>query len=460
MSKKCLEFLQNSFLYDLNALNCEYSNYTENEILSELQKYREFVLSNIKIIQGEIIDNKNSLNVCLESDKQLPNEETYKQLMLYMDQVVICDPLFSKTEDRSLSSFTSEFVMGFSHSEKINKKELCEAVSYILSIHVLISNGFVVMLPLSIIHEGPNNIPLTYSNTAFSDVIPKPILDYLRSISQVYNTVPIENGLRVMMDKQLELGTSIFIDFTDKDKLPGTVFQFLNCKSLGHDKTTENLKLRIEPVENIDNATFRTWVNQSINQAANAHFDTIYKELLLSHECGCMYLTCSNIVSKILSIVIDKPSIESELATLALSLELPVTSQMPIEDLLAIRNNYGDAFHNFRTDLNSKLITLDTCKDRDSLKKQIDSISYEINNTSVHEVEKEYRKIASTLKLDALSFTGSLIASFTAGGLTPVGAVATFVKGVSDIGKYYTDVRENNGFFIWKLNKMADKYTV
>lgn len=53
MSKKCLEFLQNSFLYDLNALNCEYSIYTENEILSELQKYREYVLSNIKILEME-----------------------------------------------------------------------------------------------------------------------------------------------------------------------------------------------------------------------------------------------------------------------------------------------------------------------------------------------------------------------------------------------------------------------
>ena len=106
-----------------------------------------------------------------------------------------------------------------------------------------------------------------------------------------------------------------------------------------------------------------------------------------------MYLTKSNIVSKILSKVVEHPTKESELASLALSFELPITSQISIKDLLSIRNDYGEAFHNFRTELNSKLLGLDICADSETLRRKIASISYEMNSIQVQEVEKEYRKI-------------------------------------------------------------------
>lgn len=181
---------------------------------------------------------------------------------------------------------------------------------------------------------------------------------------------------------------------------------------------------------------------------------------MFSQSCGCMYLSQSDIVSKVLSMVIGQPGKDAELAKMALSMELPVTSNIPIRDLQSIRNDYGEAFHNFRTELNSQLLKLDTCDDNELLRHQIDAISYEMNNTQVQEVEKEYRKITRTLKLDALAMSGSLVASYTAGGITAIGAAAAIVKGFTDIGKYYTDVRENNGFFLWKVNKFAEKYSV
>ena len=145
---------------------------------------------------------------------------------------------------------------------------------------------------------------------------------------------------------------------------------------------------------------------------------------------------------------------------MALQLDLPVLNQLPITDILNIRNNYGEAFHNFRNELNSKLLSLDSIDNVESFRRQLDTISYELNNLQVKEVEKEYRKISRTLKLDALALTGSLIASFATGGITAVGAAGAFVKGISDIGKYYTDVHEHNGLFLWKLNNQAKKYEV
>ena len=173
-----------------------------------------------------------------------------------------------------------------------------------------------------------------------------------------------------------------------------------------------------------------------------------------------MYLAQSSLTAKILQMVIEKPTKESELASMAMHIDLPVLHQLPITDILNIRQNYGEAFYNFRNELNSKLIGIDSETDSSAFKRQLETIEYELNNIQVKEVQKEYRKIVRTLKLDALACTGSLIASFTTGGITAVGAATAFVKGISDVGKYYTDVKEHNGLFLWKLNNQASKYEI
>lgn len=56
--------------------------------------------------------------------------------------------------------------------------------------------------------------------------------------------------------------------------------------------------------------------------------------------------------------------------------------------------------------------------------------------------------------------SGSLAASYTTGGITAIGAAAAIVKGFSDIEKCFTNVHEHNGFFLWKVNKLSDKYSI
>lgn len=458
MSKKCLEFLQNSFLYDTTSWKERYKGYTDKQLEEELQKYRDYVLAHLDEIKGEIHTASSKLNICIESCNHFPTEELYKQLVLYMDQVILPDPLFSETHTRSPFTKTAGKMLGLPASDSINRKAICESISYIGQIATLITNNFVVMLPISIMHEGSKEVPITYSPTAFSDVIPNSILKYYQSIVAVRNLVPTTTGLRVITDKPLEMGNRILVDFIDGDRQGGLLYQYMHTKVIDYDTKTGAASMEFRLADEMTSEEFSAWVNQSINQAANHQFITLYKEVVFAQESGCMYLSQSNIVSNVLKLAIDQPSKAAEIATLALSFDLPVTSQIPLTDLLSIRNKYGDAFHNFRAALNSKLLSLDTCGDEAELQKQLSAISYEMSTLHTHEVEKEYRKIARTLKLDAAAFTGSLIANYTAGGLTAIGAAATFVKGITDIAKYYTNVHENNGFFIWKLNKRAEKY--
>ena len=197
MSTKCISFLMNSFLYLSDVVENHYSAYQDKEIVSELQNYREYVLKNVEDIQSEIKHTHDKLNINIESFNTLPTEELYKQLVLYMDQVVIPDPLFELTEERNPMTDTVGEYMGLQKASAISREKLIDAINYIKCISPLIEANFVVMLPISLIHEAPKEIGINYSPTAFSDVIPSHILDYYRSIVKVYNLEKCEHGLRM-----------------------------------------------------------------------------------------------------------------------------------------------------------------------------------------------------------------------------------------------------------------------
>lgn len=460
MSKICLNFLQNSFLYSYDLCEKMYAGYSDVEILNELQKYRKFIIDNYLSIKSEIKTENKKLNTCVESFQKLPGQDLYRQLILYMDQVVIPDPVFEQTEVKTSFSKTMGEFMGMSKDDGFNRESLVKSINYIREIGELIDNDFIVMLPMSLMHESPKDIPVRYSPNAFSDEIPADILNYYRSIAHVYNLEKCDSGLRLDRKKALSLGTAILIDFEGQGQKSSSIYQYMEQEIVDLDKKTGRYKARMFVPDSIDRQTFEVWVNQSINQSANHHFEDRYKELVFSKQCGCMYLTQSDLTSKVISMCLEKPSIESQLASLAMNIDLPITDPIPLHELISIRNNYGEAFHNFRTELNEKLLAIDSLEDSELIQRELDKISYELMNTQVEEVSKEYRKIMQTLKLDALAMVGSLIASIPTGGLTAVGCAAAFVKGLSDVGKYFTDVHENNGFFLWKVSKEAGRISV
>lgn len=124
-----------------------------------------------------------------------------------------------------------------------------------------------------------------------------------------------------------------------------------------------------------------------------------------------------------------------------------------INHLISIRYDNGEAFHNFRNVLNAKLIALRGIDDRDALAAKLERISYELSTFHVAEVNKEYRKILRFLGADAVLLTGSLLTSYLTGELTLIGAVGAIAKGSMDYIKYLNEVKENNGYFVWKLSK-------
>lgn len=74
----------------------EFVGISDTEIEKELQRYREYVLSNISNILDEFVSNTNLISVTIESFYKRPDDNLLKQLALYIDQVIYCNEVSSQ----------------------------------------------------------------------------------------------------------------------------------------------------------------------------------------------------------------------------------------------------------------------------------------------------------------------------------------------------------------------------
>lgn len=452
MANTAFDFLTESFLFDERYIEDSFRRVSEQELSSELQKYREHIQENyINIV--EETQNKSELNVTIESVGELPNEHLLKQLALYMDRVVISDPIFEFTPIKTGIHIPMSKLMGVNPNSEVDRVRLAHNAKYMKWTTPLVATQFVKYVPISLIHEPPKELPILYSSDNFSSELSEDLYTFFYENAKVSNVIKEGGIMRYKENDKLSLGTTIAIWFDSEHIRKSHIYQFCTSKMRNLDETTGRIEMMQYIPDTISHYDFENWVKHSINRAAIAEFRTTLNEAILAKKLNCMYMAKSQFTSDLLSQTIAKNSVNSDLANLSMNFELPVLNEISVEDLIRIRTDSGEAFYNFRTELNLKLLSLRGLMDKDELQREIENISYEMNQIQVNEVKKEYRKIAKSFGVDAVVLAGSLVTSFFTGGLTLIGAAGALAKGGGDYIKYLNEVKENNGYFLWKLNR-------
>ncbi|RKI75212.1 hypothetical protein D7V90_23145 [bacterium 1xD42-87] len=452
MANIAFDFLASSFLFDERYIDDEYRIVPEKELVLELNKYHDYIEHNFVQIVSEV-QSGNEMNVSIEAIDDLPDEQLLKQLALYLDKVIISDPIFEIALHENTSQMPIGELMHLDMEKNINRRKLAYVAKYMKWSTPLVARQFIKYVPIALLHEAPRKLPILYSKDGFASELSKELYQFFYDRVRV-NNVHINDGkMTYSLNEKLQLGTTIAVDFDDENRRHGHIFQFMQMQKVNFDETTGRFEMCQYIPDTISESSFRAWVSQSINQAAIGEFRKTFREVMLAKEMQCMYLVKTKFTEELLNKSLAKKSVDIDLANLSMNLELPVVNKIALQDLISIRYDNGEAFHNFRTSLNAKLIELRNIDDKETLAKELQRVSYEMNTINVAEVNKEYKKIARTLGLDAVLLTGSLVTSYCTGGLTLIGAAGAIMKGSVDYIKYLNQVKENNGYFIWKLNK-------
>ena len=459
MSHINYDFLSESLLFS-SHLEDEFAYLSDEELQNEIKRYREYVLTNMTNILAEASEKDNLISITIESFSQRPDDNLLKQLALYVDQILISDPLFELTEEKSRSTEVMAQFYGMK-TEGVDRKRLADALRYMKQHTSLVVCDFVKFIPISFLHEAPKEVPIMYDKDNYKNALPQNVMNFLIEHIDVRNTYINPNGgLRVELEKPLEKGTGLYIHFPECSFNSGEIVQYQTSEIVEFNEKTGEALFRLSIPDSISNEEFSIWLNQSVNKACKHLYEETYQEFFFASRMNTMYLTQSSLKANLISMDFETSnSIQSKIANMALKVNVPVFQNMDISRIIDIRNNYGESFAVFRSKLGERLLQISNIQDVNQLENELAAVTYQINDRYVTEIKTEIKSLIRSIGIDAVIATGALITNNIMSGNNMISVVAGAIAaadGVKDSIKLVGDIRNRPGYFLWKMSN--DKF--
>jgi len=409
MGSVLYDYLNESCFFDENLIASNFSPLTEKQLRKELQKYREFCLNNLDDVYGEIPKDEKKLRVF--SGRAGLSIEELKRSALYVEQQIIDDPLFEVTREQDPNREAFSASLGYS-STNLDRKKILEAIRYLKKMTPMVATNYVKLLPISKIYEPPKEIGLNYSKNYFSDFLPEPVLKYFHNRANVRSL--FRAGDKWAVAKGLSPCRGIFIDFKEHLGSSGFIYYLQQFQPTEFDKTTGRLEFEITlPEDSPDQKHFEAWVYQSINQSANSFYKNCLSEYAISQECNSSFLTRSQFIYDLFQLLgMSESGIKSHTTSSLFNIDLPFIDQIDIDLLFRIRQEDGEAFQNFRDNLERGFRELRLEKDPQILQLKTENLIHELTEVQVREIDrkmKSLKKIAgSEIVIAAFGLAGAV----------------------------------------------------
>lgn len=450
---KGLKYINGSLLFERKHIEENYRFVCEADLQKELDSYREYCLQTAAETTAE---SKSPLSVWAESSTvSMPDESLLKQCALYVNNVIVDDPVFSQTSPGNKFTEVLNSYLGMSPSGGIDRRRLAQSAAYMNHLLPAIRAGFVEFLPISYLHEPPDQIPLTYSENWHADALPKELLDWFTAAAEIHPMRRSERGWCFSDKEPLKPCRAICIRFKDHPTHTNALFFLSQMTRMSVDKQTGMFEfIQTFPDTPPETEYFNAWIFQSVNQAARNFFYHVCRELYLGNRTGSTYLTASPFVAELLSKAWFRESnLETDVFNAVLQLNLPVLEGVSFERVIDLRQKDGEAFQNFRVELAKQLRELRQINDPDELAVSIQNVAHELSEVQVNEIDRKVAKIKRGLFADAVIFGGGLVATIQTKGLGIPALIYAMEKGYKTYSEYISDVKQNPAFFLWKLVK-------
>lgn len=451
MGSRTFDFLTESFLFKDALIQDKFRTISEQEILDELNKYREFCLSNQAELENEVLTNTSSLKVI--SDIEMPDLNSLKQSAFYIEQYVINDPIFSLSYRKNEVNKAMNSYLGL-NEEFLNKSNLAKVVAYVKALTPMVFANYVKLLPINLFLEPSIRLPILYSENLFSDVLPEPIIDFFHN-NVIINSVErlVENPNLINLNK-LQPCREILFRFKNHTghsygyNLFQTDFNILDEEE-GQFQARMNL-----PDEPPDRDYFGNWVNKSFYLSCKQLYDEIFEKNLIANRFGASYLSESRFVFELLSQFFSvQNKIASNTANILLNMELPFLDKVDIPTLMSIRLTDGEEFQNFRLHLDKQFRELRLVKDPEELRLKAENALHELSEIQIHAIKQRIGQIRRVGTFDVVVLLGTLLASIQTGEWSIVGlsAAVAAARGYKPFVDYSNQIKQNSAFFLWKV---------
>jgi hypothetical protein len=456
MSKSLLKYIKGSPLFQSKYISDNYRRLSDGELRKQLESYREYCLNTGVAEAGKLARGRRDLSIFVEGSAALPTPAVLRQCALYVEDVVVDDPVFALTTPSGDQEQAYNKLLGLGRTNELNRDRLVRAVTYVKNLEHAIRAGFVQFLPITYLHEPPERIPLTYSENGFADVLPAELLAWFRDNAHVFPLQKRDDAWYTTEKGRLVPGRAIGIRFGDQLDGPAIYFMIRSYldvvdKELGIVRSTEWL-----PAEPPELDAFNAWVFQSINQSARRLFNRVSTEIALASDVGATYLTRSSFVADLLQKEVIRPragDLKTEVFNSVLQLELPLLENVSLERILDVRLKDGQVFTNFRIELEKQLRKLRQTKEPEALAVGLQEVEHELCEVQINEIDKKFAKLRRGLFRDVVIGAAGLAVNFQTAGLAGIPTLLYLAKELKTHQQALSEPRDNPAFFLWQLRK-------
>lgn len=445
MGSTVYSFLSDSFLFNRDALEDQYASFTDGQLGSELEGYRAHILSRLDDIKTEITATQGRLKFLADRDHF--SIRRLMQSALYLDQVILPDPLFPLTKRESEDSKVMNRFHNMEVDDTVDRGRLASAAAKMLDLTPMVAANYVKFFPLSFFSEPDDKTPLTYSETGFADVLPAKILDRYREHAEVRSLVKSDKGLIVA--DSLEVGRRIAVQFRGHYRDETMLYELFRTRDVSSREGKNILSVAMDlPDEPPPRDHFLWWVMQSIHQAARHHCEEVGKNLALAQELDSAYLTASDFTYALLGESAKQKSVTGFTADCVLNLDLPYIDDISMSDLMSVRENDGDAFQRFRAELEGRLRELRAETDPAVVQSRAEDVMHELAVVQRSEIQQQLARLKKTLPVSVL--VGGLSATMVTGGVSVAALVLALASGYPAYSEYRTRISLNPAYFLWR----------
>jgi hypothetical protein len=453
MSNTMFDFLAHSLLTDQTLLAINYEGESDQRLKHELESYRKHCIAELSRLTHEV--KKSAGNLSCVGSREMASLDSLKRAALYVEQMVLPDPIFPFTVPESAISSTMSGYLGInSNSDRIDRVALAEAVRDVLSKRELVVGGYLKFFPVSLYAEPPAQIPIYYDANEYADIVPAPILQIFKEKSEIFTARATPEGL--MVTDRLDPCRTIFIRFKGTRAGAGYVYNLMSQEVLSFDDETRIAQFQIHtPVSPPSQAHFDKWVRESLARSAGSHFRGLATEVSLAHGLGSVYACSSNFDSQLLRssmVEIDKGIPENAIECV-LKMKLPYMEKISSRDLMNLRNNDGEAFQTFRTDLEARFRELRYESDAAVVNKKIVDIEHEMSEVQIRAISNKITSVRRAALADFGLAFGGLAAAVATSGMSLIGTLSAALHGAKTYIDYRNGVKANPCYFLFEVKR-------
>ena len=459
MSKQVLELLRAiSFLEKDNSV-ADLARIPEPQIKQRLAYYYDSRRKAANREMTALINSKPQNSALLSSVSAANAVIPLCPKFLVRESLIVADPLLPIAKPTNEMTKVEQQGLGIPTDDSVDLVRLANEVQYFSALAPYIEAGFLHTLPLSLLHEAPDEIPLNWPKNLYRELVPSDAVDFVRQSAIVRPMAKTPDGLIVLEEPNTQMKRQVSITFKGDENSNGAMFYSFREFHVEKVKPGGIIEFSYKPWsdEPLDKAQYDIWIEQSINKTLGTRLESISKEMHIADALGAPYLTESTFEAHLLARSGQPTSTPGSNAINFLQANNHLLNLEEPKAIFQLRTDNAALFNRFRLSLAAVSQELEGLDGQDFEQRAKQLFEKEIQ-PQIAEMNAAIGRLESAAAKGLIQTGAALVLGLLTGSVLPVAAMLIFASaGVAGealpaVGDYLRARKQPQ--FIWhKLTK-------